>query len=85
MTIKNMLMLTGVLAGAYYLRDKGRRDRLMSKARGAIDKAKTRATELADKAESKGAEAMETLRRDTSTTGASSNGTSGYDSFGNYR
>jgi hypothetical protein len=47
MTIKNLLMLGGVLAGAAYLQDKGRRERLIGQARGLFDKAKARATELA--------------------------------------
>jgi hypothetical protein len=47
MTIKNLLMLGGVIAGAAYLQDKGRRDRLFGQARGLFDKAKARASELA--------------------------------------
>lgn len=46
MTIKNLFLLGSVLAGAAYLQNKGRRDRLVGQARGAIDRAKTRASEL---------------------------------------
>lgn len=53
MTIKNILMLGGVLAGAAYLQDKKRRDRLVCQARDLLDKAKTRASGLADQVESK--------------------------------
>ncbi len=90
MTIKNMLMLTGLLAGAAYLRDKGRRDRLVGKARGLIDQAKTRASDLAHQVESKASDAGDSL-----TTHSKDNGVAGgagattrsssYDTSRNYR
>lgn len=56
MTLKNIFMLGSVIAGAAYLRDKGRRDRLVGQARGVLDKAKTRATQIAGQIQSKGSE-----------------------------
>jgi hypothetical protein len=78
MTIKNLLMLGGVLAGAAYLKDKTRRDRVLTRARGAIDQAKTRASGLAERVESKTRELQDTLKsQDVSSVGASrGNGTS---------
>jgi uncharacterized protein YjbJ (UPF0337 family) len=94
MTIKNMFMLTGLLAGAAYLRDKGRRDRLVGKARGLIDQAKTRAGDLAHQVESKASQAASALDSTTSKDNGVSSGagattrSSTYDTFGtsrNYR
>ena len=61
MTIKNLLLLGGVLAGAAYLKDKTRRERLMGQARGFIDQAKSRATEIAGQVKAKGSEALESV------------------------
>jgi hypothetical protein len=96
MTIKNMLMLGGILAGAAYLKDKTRRDRVTGKARDLIDQAKTRASSLAQRVESKSRELTEDLESaDVSSVGASrGNGTSssygiggsgGLGGSGNYR
>lgn len=61
MTIKNLILLGGALAGAAYLKDKSRRDRLVGQARGIIDQAKTRATEIAGQVKAKGSEALEAV------------------------
>lgn len=53
MTLKNMFMLGSVLAGAAYLQDKGRRDRVFGQARGLIDRAKSRASEIAGQIQSR--------------------------------
>lgn len=53
MTFKNMFLLGGVLAGAAYLQNKSRRDRLMTQGRDLLDKAKTRAADITHKVESK--------------------------------
>lgn len=53
MTLKNMFLLGGVLAGAAYLQNKSRRDRLMTQGRNLLDKARTRAVEITHKVESK--------------------------------
>jgi len=88
MTIKNMLMLGGVLAGAAYLQNKSRRDRLFGQARGVIDKAKTRASDLAHQVEarSKSFAESDALRsstdRDTGIGATGGNGNAGYGSSG---
>lgn len=72
MTIKNMLMLGGVLAGAVYLKDKTRRDRVLSRARDMLDQAKTRASGLAERVESRTRElARDVESEDVSSVGAS--------------
>ena len=53
MTLKNLVMLGGVLAGAAYLQNKNRRERVVGSARGALDKWKARAQELAHQVETK--------------------------------
>ena len=53
MTLKGMLMLGGVLAGAAYLKDKQRRDRVVGRARGLIDQAKTRVADVRTQVEEK--------------------------------
>lgn len=47
MTMKKLLMLGGVLAGAAFLQNKQRRDRLFGQARDLFDKAKARTSDLA--------------------------------------
>ncbi|HUQ03393.1 MAG TPA: hypothetical protein VM261_12910 [Kofleriaceae bacterium] len=96
MTIKNLLMLGGVLAGAAYLKDKTRRDRVFGKARDMLDQAKTRASGIAEKVESRTRDLSEQLgSQDTSSVGASRGngttsgygvgGTGGLGGSGNYR
>ena len=53
MTFKNMFLLGGVLAGAAYLQNKSRRDRLIGQARGVLDNAKARAVDITHKVEAK--------------------------------
>jgi hypothetical protein len=79
MTIKNLFVLGSVLAGAAYLQDKGRRERVFGKARGLIDQAKSRASELKGKLESKATELTGSDRHDDGAT--SSAGSSSYSSF----
>jgi hypothetical protein len=52
MTLKGMLMLGGVLAGAAYLQDKQRRDRAFGRARDMLDKAKSRVADVSRQVES---------------------------------
>jgi hypothetical protein len=46
MTLKNLFMLGGVIAGAAYLKDQSRRERLFGQARGFLDKAKAKVEEM---------------------------------------
>lgn len=76
MKLKNMLLLGGVLAGAAYLQNKSRRERVFGQARGLMDQAKTRASDLAHKVENRAREVAD--RVGTSTASTESSGTSSY-------
>jgi hypothetical protein len=75
MTLKGMLMLGGVLAGAAYLQDKNRRDRVVGRARDLIDQAKTRAADISRQVESKVGSAVESAK-------GSDNADSSFSTFG---
>jgi hypothetical protein len=87
MTIKNLFILGGAIAGAAYLKDKTRRDRFMGQARGFIDKMKARASEVASEVQSKGSDALDSVsnRTPSSYTPPSSFGGSSYDTSRTYR
>ncbi len=53
MTLKKLAILGGVLAGAAYLQNKGRRDRAFTGARDMFDKVKSRAQEVGHQAQAK--------------------------------
>jgi hypothetical protein len=63
MTLKGLFMLGGVIAGAAYLGDKQRRDRLAGRARDLIDQAKTRAADISRQVEAKVDEVVDSTKR----------------------
>lgn len=82
MTLKKMFMLGGVLAGAAYLQNKSRRDRLISQGRDLLDRAKTRASDVAHKVETRAHDVIDAARSDNGV--GSSVGTSSASSYGGY-
>ena len=70
MSIKNLLLLGGALAGAAYLKDKDRRDRLVGQARGFLDRMKSRATELAGEVQGKGDQPLDGMSQQPREPGA---------------
>ena len=63
MTLKNLFIVGGALAGAAYLKDKSRRERFLGQARGFMDQLKARATDLATEVKSKGSGALDSVSK----------------------
>ncbi|KAB2906872.1 MAG: hypothetical protein F9K40_05835 [Kofleriaceae bacterium] len=63
MTFKKLFLLGSAVAGAVYLQDKSRRERLFGQARDLLDRAKTRASDVTQRIERK-AESMGATSRD---------------------
>lgn len=85
MTLKKLFILGGVLAGAAYLQNKSRRDRLITQGRDLFDRAKTRASKLAHRVESEARESAGSVGRGDGlgTTASTTAGvTSGYSGIG---
>lgn len=82
MTLKNLFILGGALAGAAYLKDKTRRERFLGQARGFIDQVKTRATEVASEVQSKGSEALKSVSSSPAPTNFASTSPFGSSSYG---
>lgn len=82
MTFKKMFILGSVLAGAAYLQNKGRRDKVFGQARDLMDKAKTRASDVAHKVESKANDVIAAARSDNGV--GTTLGTQSASSYGGY-
>jgi hypothetical protein len=59
MTLKTLVILGGAIAGAAYLQNKNRRDRVFTGARDLIDRIKTRAESVGSEVQSKVQSTME--------------------------
>lgn len=69
MTIKQVLVIGGVIAAGVYLQNKSRRDRLFGQARDLLDMARSRASDVAHRIEH---------RRDEMAAAARDNGVGGF-------
>ncbi len=80
MTIKQILVIGGVIAAGVYLQNKSRRDRLFAQARDLLDMAKSRASDVAHRIEQQRDE-MTVTARDNGVGTTTDAGAPGYGGF----